>query len=48
MGLYRPEARDACIYEAHKEGRLCNQDCHDEFACASEFRECLSGCVIEE
>jgi len=42
------QALRTCITEAQKEGRLCSQDCHDEFACASEFRECLSGCVIEE
>ena len=43
-----PDALRACIRAAREEGRLCAQDCHDEYACGSDFRECLSDCVIEE
>jgi len=43
-----PEGLRECVHAAHAEGRLCSQDCHDEYTCASDFRECLSGCVIDE
>ncbi len=41
------QAFHACVHEAHREGHLCGQDCYDEYPCGHEFRECLTGCVIE-
>ena len=43
-----PEGYRACMREARHDGRLCEQDCNDEFNTGGEFRQCLSMCVIED
>ncbi len=43
-----PRAVRACVREARMGVYLCEDSCYTELSCGIEFRDCLSGCVIDE
>lgn len=41
-----PEAFWACARQVRREGRLCAVDCHVDFSCGEDLRQCLPQCVV--